>query len=52
MSTIGHAAMAQQDVEKTAKHLADGGAKVNNWSQPGPAAFDFRSTSVYMCLHT
>jgi len=39
----GEPAMAQHDVEKEAHHLANGKVEVNNWSQPGPAAFDFRS---------
>jgi len=38
----GEPAMAQHDVEKEAHHLANGKVEVNNWSQPGPAAFDFR----------
>jgi hypothetical protein len=37
-------AFAQHDVEQEAHHQSNGTAKVNNWSQPGPAAFDFRST--------
>ncbi|TKA65681.1 Aldolase vrtJ, partial [Friedmanniomyces simplex] len=39
-------AMAQRSVEKEAHHLANGKVEVNNWSQPGPAAFDFRSDVV------
>jgi threonine aldolase len=36
-------ALAQYDVEQEAHHQANGNTKVNNWSHPGPAAFDFRS---------
>lgn len=32
-----------QSIEAEAKHLANGSVKVNNWSSPGVAAFDFRS---------
>jgi len=39
----GEPAMAKHEVEKEAHHLANGKVEVNNWSQPGPAAFDFRS---------
>jgi len=38
-------ALAQHDIEQEAHHQANGNTKVNNWSHPGPAAFDFRSTS-------
>jgi threonine aldolase len=37
------AAITQQGVEKAAKDLTNGQVKVNNWSAPGPAAYDFRS---------
>jgi threonine aldolase len=36
-------ALAQHDIEQEAQHQSNGTAKVNNWSHPGPAAFDFRS---------
>jgi len=36
-------ALAQHDIEQEAHHQSNGNAKVNNWSHPGPAAFDFRS---------
>ncbi|KAK0255633.1 hypothetical protein LTR91_002558 [Friedmanniomyces endolithicus] len=42
----GEPALAQHDVKKEAHHLANGKVEVNNWSQPGPAAFDFRSDVV------
>ncbi|KAK0278086.1 hypothetical protein LTR35_009408 [Friedmanniomyces endolithicus] len=42
----GEPAMAKHEVEKEAHHLANGKVEVNNWSQPGPAAFDFRSDVV------
>ncbi|KAK1085896.1 hypothetical protein LTR33_001827, partial [Friedmanniomyces endolithicus] len=45
-NSSGELAMAQHDVEKEAHHLANGKVEVNNWSQPGPAAFDFRSDVV------
>lgn len=35
-----------QRVHEEAQHLTNGAVKVNNWSQPGPAAFDFRSMSL------
>lgn len=45
------AAFDKKQVQAEARHLANGdladspqkGVKVNNWSEPGPAAFDFRS---------
>ncbi|KAK4985542.1 hypothetical protein LTR50_005878 [Elasticomyces elasticus] len=37
------AALEAESIEKTAEHVSDGQVKVNNWSSPGPAAFDFRS---------
>jgi len=40
MSTNG---ISKDGIEATAQHLNNGAVKVNNWSQPGPAAFDFRS---------
>lgn len=39
-------ALAQHDIEHEAHHQSNGNAKVNNWSHPGPAAFDFRSDIV------
>ena len=41
MATNG---LSQEGIEKTAQKLSNGDVKVNNWSAPGPAAFDFRST--------
>ncbi|EMC93544.1 hypothetical protein BAUCODRAFT_245092 [Baudoinia panamericana UAMH 10762] len=46
MATDGASPLAQNAVEHEAKHLANGHISVNNWSQPGPAAFDFRSDVV------
>ncbi|KAL1297645.1 hypothetical protein AAFC00_006202 [Neodothiora populina] len=40
------AAITQEGVEKTAKELGNGDVKVNQWSSPGPAAFDLRSDVV------
>ncbi|KAI5276181.1 hypothetical protein E4T47_01024 [Aureobasidium subglaciale] len=37
------AAITQQGVEKAAQQLSNGQAKIDNWSAPGAAAFDFRS---------
>lgn len=40
----GAAALNQKDVKQEAQHLANGNVPVNNnWSSPGPAAYDFRS---------
>lgn len=39
----GAPALEQSAIEKEAQHQANGDVSVNNWSQPGPAAFDFRS---------
>jgi hypothetical protein len=36
----------QKNIEQEAHHQSNGHAKVNNWQQPGPAAFDFRSTAL------
>ncbi|KAF2835564.1 threonine aldolase [Patellaria atrata CBS 101060] len=36
----------KEDVEKKANTLTPAGTKTNNWSKPGPAAFDFRSDVV------
>ena len=44
MATNGEVALQPEAVEKEAHHLSNGEAKVNNWSEPGSAAFDFRST--------
>lgn len=41
---MSNTALKPEEVEKEGKHLANGDAKVNNWSDPGVAAFDFRST--------
>lgn len=43
MATNGAPALERKQVEQEANHLGNGDVKVNNWSQPGPAAFDFRS---------
>jgi len=46
-TTNGTPALQKDDIEKEAEHIVNGADKdvaVNNWSQPGPAAFDFRST--------
>ena len=37
------AAIQKEGVEKTAKELSNGNVKVDHWSSPGAAAFDFRS---------
>ena len=45
-TTNGGPALQKEEVEKEANHIvncADKDVSVNNWSQPGPAAFDFRS---------
>lgn len=34
-----------KDIEQEAQRLANGHSKVNAWSDPGRAAFDFRSKS-------
>lgn len=40
-------ALKRQRVEDEAQHLSNGSSvKVNNWSTPGPASFDFRSDVV------
>jgi threonine aldolase len=36
-------ALKRQRVEDEAHHISNGEVKVNNWAEPGPAAFDFRS---------
>lgn len=41
MSTNG--SLQSKEMEKEAQHLSNGDVAVNNWSHPGPAAFDFRS---------
>ncbi|KAK3686590.1 hypothetical protein LTR37_019651 [Vermiconidia calcicola] len=47
MATNGAApALKRQRVEEEAEHISNGEVKVNNWSEPGPAAFDFRSDVV------
>ncbi|KAK4560870.1 hypothetical protein LTR86_005450 [Recurvomyces mirabilis] len=45
-TTNGAPAIEQHRIEKEAHHLSNGDVKVNNWSAPGPAAFDFRSDVV------
>ncbi|KAK5127008.1 hypothetical protein LTR85_008367 [Meristemomyces frigidus] len=45
-TTNGAPALEQQAVQKEAQHQANGDVAINNWSQPGPAAFDFRSDVV------
>ena len=40
----GTAAVRQKYAEGEAAHVGNGGAKINAWSSPGRAAFDFRST--------
>lgn len=51
MASNGAPALTQQSVHKEAEGIANGEVKVNNWSQPGPAAFDFRSKLrlLYLC---
>ena len=45
-TTNGAPALEQKDVKQEAQHLANGNVSINNnWSSPGPAAFDFRSES-------
>lgn len=39
-------ALKRQRVEEEASHISNGSVKINNWAQPGPAAFDFRSDVV------
>ncbi|KAF2769544.1 hypothetical protein EJ03DRAFT_272222 [Teratosphaeria nubilosa] len=46
MATNSASAQQQQAIEREAQHIANGDVKVNNWSSPGPAAFDFRSDVV------
>ena len=43
-------AFAQQNIEQEAHHQSNGHAKVNNWQQPGPAAFDFRNTTLPLLI--
>ncbi|KAF2724446.1 hypothetical protein K431DRAFT_310016 [Polychaeton citri CBS 116435] len=38
--------MDEVKIEQEAQHIANGEVKVNNWSHPGPAAFDLRSDVV------
>lgn len=45
-TTNGHPALKAQQVEDEARHLSNGEVKVNNWAEPGPAAFDFRSKKI------
>ncbi|KAK5117525.1 hypothetical protein LTR62_004947 [Meristemomyces frigidus] len=47
MATNGESVLAEHTMKNEAEHLTNGtGVKVNNWSSPGPAAFDFRSDVV------
>ncbi|KAK3116247.1 hypothetical protein LTR53_003618 [Teratosphaeriaceae sp. CCFEE 6253] len=46
MGSRGETAITQHSVEKEAQHIGNGQVTVNEWSQPGPAAFDFRSDVV------
>ena len=53
MATNGTApAMDKHTIEKEAQHLSNGDVKVNNWSAPGPAAFDFRSKIEHTTVDT
>ncbi|KAI7281518.1 Aldolase [Hortaea werneckii] len=46
-TVYGAAALKQSDIKQEAQHLANGSVPVNNnWSSPGPAAYDFRSDVV------
>ncbi|KAF2225464.1 pyridoxal phosphate-dependent transferase [Elsinoe ampelina] len=38
--------ISKDSIEAQAKHITNGDVKVNNWTHPGPAAFDFRSDVV------
>ncbi|KAF4547609.1 Aldolase-like protein [Elsinoe fawcettii] len=38
--------ISKDSIEAQAKNITNGDVKINNWSQPGPAAFDFRSDVV------
>lgn len=38
--------ISNDSIESDAQHISGGDVKVNNWSSPGPAAFDFRSDVV------
>lgn len=47
VTTNGEAPLNPHKVEAEAQHLSNGSdVQVNAWSEPGPAAFDFRSMSV------
>ena len=39
-------ALKRQRIEDEAHHISNGSVQVNNWTSPGPAAFDFRSDVV------
>jgi len=39
----GQPALKTKHIEEEAHHIANGESKVNAWSDPGRAAFDFRS---------
>lgn len=51
MATNGASALEQKTVEEEAQHLSNGDVKINNWSHPGSAAFDFRSEQPKMHCH-
>lgn len=42
-TTNGEPALKRKHIEQEAKHIANGDSKINAWSDPGRAAFDFRS---------
>lgn len=50
-AAFGATALKKPDIEKEAQHISNGDVKVNNWSQSGPAAFDFRSKSFHASLY-
>lgn len=50
MGAIEEPVLSQPSVEKEAHRLSNGSVKVNSWSSPGPAAFDFRSKHIVPCL--
>ncbi|KAK8213526.1 hypothetical protein M8818_002828 [Zalaria obscura] len=46
MASTNGTVLDKKSMEHTAHDLSNGTVKVNNWSSPGPAAFDFRSDVV------
>ncbi|KAK3079422.1 hypothetical protein LTS18_004897, partial [Coniosporium uncinatum] len=46
MTTNGTNGASEASLKSTADHISAPGIAVNNWSSPGPAAFDFRSDVV------